>query len=171
MNLRNELEKTAADRRLWSKGDCIVVAVSGGPDSMALLHMLSAVAKSNEISIIAAHVNHGFRVEESAHELIVVKQFAEQLGVICETVTFDMPSYIEETRMNGQAASRERRYGFLHEIATRYGASRIALAHHADDQAETVLMRVIRGTGLTGLAGILSKRREKTWNLSGRCFV
>ncbi|MGG1638109.1 tRNA lysidine(34) synthetase TilS [Paenibacillus sp. NRS-1760] len=165
MNLRNELEKTAAERRLWSKGDCIVVAVSGGPDSMALLHMLSAVAKSNEISIIAAHVNHGFRVEESAHELIVVKQFAQQLGVICETVTFDMPSYIEETRMNGQAASRERRYGFLHEIATRYGASRIALAHHADDQAETVLMRLIRGTGLTGLAGILSKRREKNVEL------
>lgn len=165
MNLRNELEKAAAERRLWSAGDRIVVAVSGGPDSMALLHMLSAIAKEGNISVIAAHVNHGFRVEESAHEQAVVQAFAERLRVVCETVTFDMPSYIEETRMNGQAASREKRYTFLHEIAARYGASRIALAHHADDQAETVLMRVIRGTGLTGLAGMVSKRREKNVEL------
>ncbi|WP_082198129.1 tRNA lysidine(34) synthetase TilS [Bacillus sp. FJAT-26390] len=165
MNLRNELEKAAAERGLWSTGDCIVVAVSGGPDSMALLHMLAASAKESDLTIIAAHVNHGFRVQESAHELMVVQAFAEKLGIVCETVTFDMPSYIEETRMNGQAASREKRYSFLHEIAARYGATRIALAHHADDQAETVLMRVIRGTGLTGLAGILSKRREKNVEL------
>lgn len=165
MNLRNELEKAAAERRLWSPGDRIVVAVSGGPDSMALLHMLSDVAKDGHISIVAAHVNHGFRVEESAHELAVVQAYAEQLKVICETVTLDMPSYIEATRMNSQAAAREKRYAFLHEIAERYGASRIALAHHADDQAETVLMRVIRGTGLTGLSGILSKRREKNVEL------
>ncbi len=165
MNLRNELEKAAAERGLWSTGDCIVVAVSGGPDSMALLHMLAASAKESDLTIIAAHVNHGFRVQESAHELMVVQAFAEKLGIVCETVTFDMPSYIEETRMNGQAASREKRYSFLQEIAARYGATRIALAHHADDQAETVLMRVIRGTGLTGLAGILSKRREKNVEL------
>ncbi|MEV5030794.1 tRNA lysidine(34) synthetase TilS [Paenibacillus sp. LPE1-1-1.1] len=165
MNLRNELGKAAVERRLWSAGDCIVVAVSGGPDSMALLHMLSVLSKENRLTIIAAHVNHGFRVEESAHELMVVRAYAEQLRVICETVTLDMPAYIEETRMNGQAASREKRYAFLHEVAARYGASKIALAHHADDQAETVLMRLIRGTGLTGLAGMLSKRREKNVEL------
>ncbi|OMF25281.1 tRNA lysidine(34) synthetase TilS [Paenibacillus sp. FSL H8-0548] len=165
MNLPNELEKMAAERGLWSSGDRIVVAVSGGPDSMALLHMLSVIAKESGLSIIAAHANHGFRIEESAHELLVVQAFAKQLGVICETTCLDMPSYIEETRMKGQAASRVRRYAFLHDVAAKHGASKIALAHHADDQAETVLMRVIRGTGLTGLAGILSKRREKNVEL------
>ncbi|MGO4548710.1 tRNA lysidine(34) synthetase TilS [Paenibacillus sp. 2TAB23] len=165
MNLQRELEKEAEDRGLWSPGDVIVVAVSGGPDSMALLHMLSSIAKRSAITVIAAHVNHGFRVEESAHEMKVVQSFAEQLGVVFESVTLDMPAYIEETRMNGQAASRERRYAFLHQIAERYQASRIALAHHADDQAETVLMRIVRGAGLTGLAGMSLKRREKNVEL------
>jgi tRNA(Ile)-lysidine synthase len=165
MNLRYELERAAIERGLWAEGDRIVAAVSGGPDSMALLHMLSALSQEGKISVIAAHVNHGFRVDESAHELEVVKAYAEKLGVPCETVTFDLPSYIVETRLNRQAAAREKRYAFLHEIAQRHGASRIALAHHADDQAETVLMRVIRGTGLTGLAGILSKRSEKNVEL------
>ncbi|WP_138756017.1 tRNA lysidine(34) synthetase TilS [Paenibacillus sinopodophylli] len=165
MNLQSELEREAAERGLWSAGDCVIVAVSGGPDSMALLHMLSSLSQSGMITIVAAHVNHGFRPQESAHEREVVQAFAKQLGVICETITLDMPAYIEETRMNGQAASRERRYAFLHDIASRYDASRIALAHHADDQAETVLMRVIRGTGLTGLAGMAAKRSEKNVEL------
>ncbi|CAM4307351.1 tRNA lysidine(34) synthetase TilS [Paenibacillus alkaliterrae] len=165
MNLRNELERTGTERGLWTEGARIVAAVSGGPDSMALLHMLAALAQEGKISVIAAHVNHGFRIEESAHELEAVKTYAEKLGVPCETAVLDLPSYIEETGMNSQAAAREKRYAYLHEIAERYGASRIALAHHADDQAETVLMRVIRGTGLTGLAGILSKRREKNVEL------
>ncbi|WP_223830161.1 tRNA lysidine(34) synthetase TilS [Paenibacillus arenilitoris] len=165
MNLRSELEKARAERGLWSEGDRIVAAVSGGPDSMALLHMLASLADEGKLSVVAAHVNHGFRIEESARELEVVTAYAEKLGVPCETALLDMPSYIEETRLNGQAASRERRYAFLHEVALRRGASAIALAHHADDQAETVLMRLIRGTGLTGLAGMLSKRREKNVEL------
>ncbi|WP_424768639.1 tRNA lysidine(34) synthetase TilS [Paenibacillus sp. sgz302251] len=165
MNLQNELEKANVEHGLWRSGERIVAAVSGGPDSMAMLHMLASLARKGEISVVAAHVNHGFRVEESANELEVVRAFAAKLGLPCETVTLDLPSYIEETRLNGQAAAREKRYTFLHEMAERYGASRIALAHHADDQAETVLMRVIRGTGLTGLAGIHSKRSEKNVEL------
>ncbi|WP_051250563.1 tRNA lysidine(34) synthetase TilS [Paenibacillus harenae] len=165
MNLRNELERAGAERLLWPEGARIVAAVSGGPDSMAMLHMLAALAREGKLTVIAAHVNHGFRMKESAHEMETVKAYAEKLGVPCETIVLDMPSYIVETRLNGQAASRERRYAFLHEIAERYGASRIALAHHADDQAETVLMRLLRGTGLTGLAGMLSKRREKNVEL------
>jgi tRNA(Ile)-lysidine synthase len=76
-----------------------------------------------------------------------------------------MPSYIEATGLNSQQASRMKRYEFLHAVADRYGASRIALAHHADDQAETVLMRLLRGTGTSGLAGIPVKRRDKNVEL------
>ncbi|MGO4539304.1 tRNA lysidine(34) synthetase TilS [Paenibacillus sp. 2TAB19] len=165
MNLQQELERAAAERQLWNDGDRIVAAVSGGPDSMALLHMLSMLMKAGKLSISVAHVNHGFRVEESKREHDIVRDYAAQLGVPFEAITLDMPAYIEETRMNGQAASRERRYAFLYEAAERFGASRIALAHHADDQAETVLMRLLRGTGLTGLAGMVSKRREKNVEL------
>lgn len=165
MNLLYELEREGAERGLWKDGDRIIAAVSGGPDSMAMLHMLAALAQEGKISVIAAHVNHGFRVEESAHELEVVQTYARRLNVPCETVILDLPSYIEETRLNSQAAAREKRYAFLHKTARKHDASRIALAHHADDQAETVLMRIIRGTGLTGLAGMLSKRTEKNVEL------
>lgn len=125
MNLPNELEKMAAERGLWSSGDRIVVAVSGGPDSMALLHMLSVIAKESGLSIIAAHANHGFRIEESAHELLVVQAFAKQLGVICETTCLDMPSYIEETRMKGRAASRVRRYAFCMMLLQSTGLQKL----------------------------------------------
>ncbi|MFD1957212.1 tRNA lysidine(34) synthetase TilS [Paenibacillus thailandensis] len=158
------LRRTAAREKLWKNGDKIVVAVSGGPDSMALLHMLSQVAESEGISLVAAHANHGFR-PESAEEAVVVQSFSERLGVECEQISLNMPAYIEETGMNGQEASRLRRYVFLHETAARHGAGVIALAHHADDQAETVMMRIIRGTGLGGLAAIAMKRTEKNVEL------
>ncbi|MFD0591123.1 tRNA lysidine(34) synthetase TilS [Paenibacillus sp. GCM10027627] len=163
--LLSELAREAADQGLWSEGDTIVVAVSGGPDSMALLHMLHALAKEHRLSLVAAHVNHGFRGEESAIELEAVKAYCGGLGVPCETIELDLPTYIEENRLNLQAAAREKRYAFLYEVAKKHGAERIALAHHGDDQAETVLMRIIRGTGLAGLSGMGSARREKNMEL------
>lgn len=163
--LQTELAREAAAHRMWGAGDTILVAVSGGADSMALLHMLHALTREQDIKLVAAHVNHGFRIEESAFELEVVQSFADSLHVPCETITLDLPTYIEENRLNLQAAAREKRYEFLYQTAIRHGASRIALAHHADDQAETVLMRLIRGAGLTGLAGMSSVRREKNLQL------
>ncbi|WP_108995001.1 tRNA lysidine(34) synthetase TilS, partial [Paenibacillus agaridevorans] len=164
-NVLNAVEKEAAERGLWQDGDTIIVAVSGGPDSMALLHMLHMLAVPKRLRTIAAHVNHGFRGEESAAELELVKRYAEKLGVPCETTTLALTTYIEENALNLQAAAREKRYAFLHEVAKRYGASRVALAHHGDDQAETVLMRVIRGAGLSGLSGIPAKRSENNVEL------
>ncbi|GLX71458.1 tRNA lysidine(34) synthetase TilS [Paenibacillus glycanilyticus] len=163
--LLTEMMKYAANEQLWSKGDRIVAAVSGGPDSMALLYLLCLAARQEQLTIIAAHVNHGFRKEASLQEAEVVRQFAAELGVSFEMIELDMPAYIEETGINAQSASREKRYAFLHETAHKYGATAIALAHHADDQAETVLMRVIRGAGLTGLAGMAAKRQEKNVEL------
>ncbi|MCM3631336.1 tRNA lysidine(34) synthetase TilS [Paenibacillus glycanilyticus] len=163
--LPTEMMKFAAAEQLWSKGDRIVAAVSGGPDSMALLHMLCAAAQQDELTVIAAHVNHGFRKEASRQEAEIVRQYAAKLGVSFEMIELDMPAYIEETGMNAQSAAREKRYAFLHEAAHKYRASAIALAHHADDQAETVLMRIIRGAGLTGLAGMAAKRQEKNVEL------
>ncbi|AZN43511.1 tRNA lysidine(34) synthetase TilS [Paenibacillus albus] len=155
----------ARQEQLWQPGDTIVVAVSGGPDSMALLHMLHRLAEPERLNLVAAHVDHGFRGEESAREAKSVLQYAAALGIACEKVLFDLPAYIEETRMNAQAAAREKRYAFLHQVAADYGAACIALAHHADDQAETVLMRMLRGTGLGGLAGMAMKRSEKNVEL------
>ncbi|WP_168123492.1 tRNA lysidine(34) synthetase TilS [Paenibacillus sp. HB172176] len=160
-----QIAEEAAREKLWDAGDTIVIAVSGGPDSMALLHMLSILARPQRLTLVAAHVNHGFRPEESAAEQAVVRRYTDRLGIHCEIAELDLVTYIEENRLNAQAAAREKRYAFLHETAARHGASRIALAHHADDQAETVLMHLIRGAGLSGLSGMTGRRREKNMEL------
>lgn len=160
-----EVARIAALERLWARGDTIVVAVSGGPDSVALLHILHELAPRDDLTLIAAHVDHGFRGEESALEAKMVREMAAKLGILCESTYIDLPAYIEETRMNSQSAAREKRYAFLHEIAQKHDAARIAVAHHGDDQAETVLMRIVRGTSPGGLSGIPIRRIEKNVEL------
>lgn len=164
--LIQRVEQTVVTNELWTYGDTIVVAVSGGPDSMALLHMLHyfAAPERYHLKLIVAHVNHGFR-EESNQEAVMVARAAEELGLPCEITKIDMPAIIQQTGMNGQAAAREQRYRFLHTIAETYGATHLALAHHADDQAETVMMRLLRGSGASGLAGMAIHRNEKKLEL------
>ncbi|WNR44785.1 tRNA lysidine(34) synthetase TilS [Paenibacillus roseipurpureus] len=148
-------------KKLANPGDVIVVAVSGGPDSVALLHVLFRLAATYTWKLVVAHVNHQFRGAESDAEAAFVARLAAEWGLPCEIGVINVPAYIEEASLNGQAAAREKRYEFLHVVAEQYGAKRIALAHHADDQAETVLMRILRGTGPSGLIGMLERRAEK----------
>jgi tRNA(Ile)-lysidine synthase len=155
----------AEQERLWRPGDGIVVAVSGGPDSTALLHVLHVLSAECGIRVIAAHANHGFRPEESALEAEHVREWCAALGITCVTAELDVPAAVAAEGGNAQSVAREKRYAFLHETAAAHDAASIALAHHADDQAETVLMRLLRGTGLTGLSGMALKRREKNVEL------
>ncbi|MEV2281680.1 tRNA lysidine(34) synthetase TilS [Paenibacillus larvae] len=165
MVLLDKIKQNIHEQNLFQGGDTVVVAVSGGPDSIALLHMLYRLSDEQGWKVIAAHVNHQFRKEESAEEAKYVMSFASGLGIPCEVGVIDVPAYIRETSLNPQVAAREKRYEFLHKIANVYNADKIALAHHADDQAETVLMRIVRGTGLSGLTGIPIKRKEKNVEL------
>ena len=164
--LAQQVEQVVKEHQLWTSGSTIIVAVSGGPDSIALLHVLHLLAAPERynLRLIVAHANHGFR-EVSAVEAEIVEQIASDLGHPCEVAHLEIPEYIERTGMNSQAAARERRYAFLHATAAKYRASHIALAHHADDQAETVMMRLIRGSGSAGLAGIAISRTEKNVEL------
>ncbi|MCL6606023.1 MAG: tRNA lysidine(34) synthetase TilS [Paenibacillus sp.] len=151
----------AAEHGLWSPNDTIVVAVSGGPDSVALLRVLHEISLNRTpLTLICAHVNHGFRAE-SQQEAEFVRGLAEELGLTFEMVELDIPHYIKESGLGAQEAARKKRYEFLIHTAHLYGAASVALAHHADDQAETVLMRLLRGSGLSGLAGMRWKRAEK----------
>ncbi|WP_282938174.1 tRNA lysidine(34) synthetase TilS [Paenibacillus sp. RC67] len=160
MDLVSRVERLVKDEQLLHKGDSIVVAVSGGPDSIAMLHVLFLLSERWDWQLTVAHVNHQFRIEESEQEASFVEQYARLLGVPCEIARIDVPRYIHETGKNSQAAARELRYRFLHETAAKHGARRIVLAHHADDQAETMLMRLLRGTGPSGLTGIPMRRAE-----------
>jgi tRNA(Ile)-lysidine synthase len=165
MNLLEQVERRIKESKLLAEGDAVVVAVSGGPDSVALLHILFLLSERYAWKLVAAHVNHQFRGEESASEAAFVANLAKQWGLAYEMAEIDVPAYIKETSLNSQAAARYKRYEFLHSVASNYSAKSIALAHHADDQAETILMRLIRGTGPSGLTGMKEHRHEKNVKL------
>ncbi|MDF9844663.1 MULTISPECIES: tRNA lysidine(34) synthetase TilS [unclassified Paenibacillus] len=153
--------ESAAEHELWAPHDTLIVAVSGGPDSVALLRILHEISlKWTPLKLVCAHVNHGFR-EESIEEAGFVRALAGELGIPFELAEFDIPSIAKSSGLGPEGTAREKRYRFLIETARRYGARAVALAHHADDQAETVLMRLLRGSGPSGLAGMRWKRTEK----------
>ncbi|OMF06154.1 tRNA lysidine(34) synthetase TilS [Paenibacillus amylolyticus] len=168
--LVNNVLDAAEEHQLWVPGDRIVVAVSGGPDSVAFLHIMHEISKRHvPLELICAHVHHGFR-SESDDEAEKMMELAQQLGIAFEWIKADVPSYMELTGQGPQEAARNKRYAFLHEVAAKYNAASIALAHHADDQAETVMLHLLRGTGLSGLAGMKFKRREKNVELIRPCL-
>ena len=130
-------------------GDRVLVAVSGGPDSVALLGVLHRLAPRLRITLHAAHFNHRWRGAESDRDQACAAAVAAQLGVGCTIGTGTGPA-----RTNAEARAREQRYAFLAAVAKEHECTKIATGHTRDDQAETVLMRLLRGTGVDGLAGI-----------------
>ncbi|HEY0628499.1 MAG TPA: tRNA lysidine(34) synthetase TilS, partial [Sphingomicrobium sp.] len=146
------VQRFAADLdRLIPPEPSIGIAVSGGPDSLALL-LLAAAARSGRIE--AATVDHGLR-PESANEAAMVTEVCAEFGVPHRTLLADWPE-VPET--NVQAAARAMRYRLLNEWAIERGLAAIATAHHADDQVETLLMRLLRGSGVGGLRGTRARR-------------
>lgn len=149
----DKIRKTIEEFRMLGRGDRIVVAVSGGIDSVALLHALTGLAVEYRLFIVVAHLNHCLRGRESDRDEVFAKRFAEKLGVkfVCERV--DARLFLKKGG-SLQDIAREARYSFFDRIAKRYKADRIATGHNMDDQAETVLMKFLKGAGLGGLCGI-----------------
>lgn len=139
---------------LIKEKDNIVVGVSGGPDSMALLYLLIEAKKQIDFNLIIAHVNHGVRGNEALEDELFVQRKAKELGIPFYSKTTDMIAYGKEKGISSEEAGRELRYGFFREILDKYGGGKIAVAHNMNDQAETLLMRIMRGTGIDGLGGM-----------------
>lgn len=137
-----------------TRQDRILVAVSGGPDSMVLLHLLW---RYNAKKIGLFHLNHGFRANASK-EAKFVEEYAQKLDIPAQIESYDITGFLSESGESKQQGARKIRYQLLRNFAEANGYHRIALGHHGDDQAETVLMRMIRGSGLHGLAGIPKQR-------------
>ncbi|MCL6518469.1 MAG: tRNA lysidine(34) synthetase TilS [Armatimonadetes bacterium] len=158
MNERHRLiESLLATVRQYTMllpGEKVLVAVSGGPDSVALLHALWTVRDELSISLHVAHLNHSFRGEESDKDEEYVRSLAANLLIPCSVEKVDVPKIQKTLRISAEQAARLVRYEFLENTAEKIGASRIALGHTADDQVETVLMNIIRGTGVDGLVGM-----------------
>lgn len=154
MDLLSLVRSTIEKYKMISPGDSVLAGVSGGPDSVALLHLLNRLKEELKFSLFAAHLNHMFRGEEADSDARLVKNLAGQWQLPFLTERFDVPEYLKKSGLSPQQGAREVRYRFFEENAARLGANRVALGHHADDQAETVLMNLVRGAGIAGLSGI-----------------
>ncbi len=140
---------------LIAVGDRIIVGVSGGPDSLTLLLMLKALACEYKLTLHAAHLDHMIR-KASAQDANFVKRFCDRLKVPLTIKKIDVKRLAQ--RRSIEEVAREQRFKFFCSLAKKYGANKIALGHNLDDQAETVLMRLLRGSGLSGLSGITAQR-------------
>ncbi len=140
--------------KLFSPGERVLAAVSGGADSMALLHLLLELSGPLSIEICAAHYEHGIRGAASKADADFVRTHCAQIGVPLEMGQGDVPALAALWRTGVEDAARRARHAFLEDAARRARAQKIALAHHLEDQAETLLLRLARGTGLAGLAGM-----------------
>ena len=148
-HVKKYIDKTA----MISCGDKIIAACSGGTDSLAMTHMLADLREYYRFELRVAHINHMFR-PESEQEADFVCQWSKDKGLIYDYAIIDVPSYVRETGVSAQEAARILRYRYLDELACKWGNAKIAVAHHRDDQVETVLLNLLRGSGPAGLAGM-----------------
>lgn len=144
-------------RHLLEGGDRLLVAVSGGPDSLCLLHILRRLAPRYKLVLVVAHLDHGIR-PEARQEAESVRRLAAAWSLPFEGAAIDVPAYRAGKKLSASEASRVVRFRFLLEAAEKRCCGKIALGQHMDDQAETVLLNLLRGTGPDGLAGILPRR-------------
>ncbi len=135
-------------------GDRILVGLSGGADSCALLCVLSSIAERFDIKITAAHLNHGIRGEEALRDQEFSKSFAKRYSIPFVTKNVSVPEYTKIHKLSSEEAGRQLRYEFFHEVCKKYNCNKIAVAHNMNDRAETVLLNIIRGSASRGFEGI-----------------
>ena len=154
VNMQKKILNFIAEHRMLERGDRLVIGVSGGADSVCLLRLLCSYRASHELKLYAVHVNHGLRGEEAARDEKFVRELCNRLEVPCRVVSVDIREEAKRLHLSEEEAGRERRYRSFAEEAEKRGCTKIAVAHHMEDNAETLLFRMFRGTGVTGLSGI-----------------
>ncbi len=150
VDLLARFQKTLRQRRLLEPGESVVVGVSGGPDSVALLDLF----RRSELRPHVAHLHHGLRGADADADADFVSALAARWGLFCTIERVDVPALAQKEGLAFEEAARRVRYGFLLQLAQQLQVLSVAVAHHADDQAETVLMHLLRGAGLAGLRGM-----------------
>ena len=146
--------KIILDNRLIAPGERVLIGLSGGVDSMVLTECLLQLAKEIGFDVGCAHLHHGLRGEDADADLEFVSDYCRKRDIAFFERKADIKAIAEENRISTESAGREVRYAFFDDVMKTYGYDKLALAHHADDQAETVLMRLARGTGIKGASGM-----------------
>ena len=152
-NLEQKFLDTIKENNLINKGDVIVVGVSGGPDSITLLTCLIKYKDYLNIKIICAHINHLIRKDSTEDEQFV-ENICKKMGIKCYIKRAEVEKIAKEEKRGTEEVGRKIRYDFFDEVAKKENANKIAIAHNMNDNAETMLLNIIRGSGLTGLEGI-----------------
>lgn len=145
---------TISQYKLILPGELVIVGVSGGPDSLTLLHVLHLLSKEGNFTVHAAHLNHAFRGQEADAEALWVQEVAKSWGIACSVVKEDVPALIAQAGLSPQEAGHIVRKEFFASLLSELKGQKIALGQQADDQAETILMHLLKGTGAEGLQGI-----------------
>ncbi len=158
--LKEEVLKTIETYNLIEKNDKIVIGVSGGPDSICLLHVLYGLKEKLGIEIVVAHVNHMLR-DVADLETEYVQNFCKKLGIECYVKKADILEISKTQKKGTEEVGRQVRYDFFDEVAKKTNSNKIATAHNSNDRAETVILNILRGSGLSGLKGIEPIRDNK----------
>ena len=148
------------ENELYSPGEKVLVALSGGPDSVFLLHFFNKFKNKFKIEIGAAHINHRLRGNDSERDELFCKAICDELSVPFYILRKDIKSYSKKNKISLEVAGRKIRYEFFEKISSENKYDKIVTAHNADDNAETVLLNLIKGTGIKGIAGIPVKRNN-----------
>ena len=164
VTLEQRVLRFIREQHLVSSGQKLVVAVSGGPDSVCLLHILANLQKELDIKLHVAHLNHQLRGADSEADARYVAELAQRLDIPATIEPRDVRSYQSHHHLSLEEAAREVRYTFLAQVAGSIGAERVAVGHTIDDHVETILMHLIRGSGTRGLRGLQPLSR---WQSSG----
>jgi tRNA(Ile)-lysidine synthase len=149
-----KIKKTIADHKMIEPGDCVLLGVSGGPDSVVLLQSLFALKDELGIELAVAHLNHSARGEESDRDAEFVRDLGEALQIRTQAEKIDVAAHQASTKGSFQETARHLRLEFFQKMMRQMDANKIALGHTLDDQAETVLMNLLRGSGLKGIGGM-----------------
>ena len=159
--MENKVLETINENKLIESGDKLVLGVSGGPDSIAMLYILNEIRKSKKINfeIIVAHINHMIREEANDDEKFV-KENCEKMGVKYFSKRIDVKKLANTNKIGLEEAGRKVRYEFFEEVLKKTDANKIAIAHNKNDKVETVLMNLLRGSGIQGLRGIEYKNEH-----------
>ena len=158
--MRSEILKTIKKYNLIENGDSIVIGVSGGPDSICLLHVLNDLKNELNFKIYVAHINHMIR-KEADEETEYVKSFCKNIGVECFVKRIDVIKISKELKMGTEEAGRKIRYDFFEEVLKNTNSNKIATAHNNNDKVETIIMNILRGSGIAGLKGLDPIRENK----------
>lgn len=167
----DKIRKTIEEKGLIAQGQHIVIGLSGGPDSVCLFNVLKNISKELGLTIHPVHVNHKFRPGAAERDQQYVEELCRKNGLECDSFVVDCNVLAAETGMTSEEAGRKARYDAFYEVAERIAKDvpresiKIAVAQNANDQAETVLFRLLRGTGTDGLAGIAYEREERGYKV------